>query len=239
MTPMKLTRNNPNAGLSNWHGGHWRIRPAILAGLSLAAMLLGAAPERAAGQTGGVRGGLISERATDRPATAVAAAVTNSPAANAANPTKNSEGRPKTAGPNPAGFETLSAFKFTTTDEMVLGMGDALTTSQEIAAQIPRSVKVLNEKEVAITGFMLPVKVNAGKVSEFLLLKNQSMCCYGATPALNEYVSVRLAGSGVPVIMDQLITVSGTLHVGEMRDHRFLTGIYRLDGDKVESPAKP
>jgi hypothetical protein len=64
------------------------------------------------------------------------------------------------------------------------------------------------------------------------------MCCYGLTPNLNEYVSVRLTGHGVKPVMDQLITVTGKLHVGEMRQSRLLVGLYQLDGDKVEGPTE-
>jgi len=39
--------------------------------------------------------------------------------------------------------------------------------------QIPASVKALNEKQVAVRGFMMPMKVEKGMVTEFLLLRNQ------------------------------------------------------------------
>jgi hypothetical protein len=121
---------------------------------------------------------------------------------------------------------------------MVLGMGDPLSTSLEITGQIPATVKALNERLVSVTGFMLPTKVQDGFASEFLLLKNQSMCCYGKMPNMNEWVTVRLPGTGMKPIMDRLVTVTGTLHVGEIRENRFLIGIYRMDGEKVELPAQ-
>ena len=145
----------------------------------------------------------------------------------------------KASSSDAAGFDKLAGFPFKVTDDMVIGTGDAQANSREIATQIPASVKALNEKEVSITGFMLPTKVDDGKATEFLLLKNQSMCCYGLTPNLNEYVSVRLTGQGVKPVMDRLITVSGKLHVGEMRQSRLLVGLYQLDGDKVDASAQP
>ena len=140
---------------------------------------------------------------------------------------------------NNAGFDKLAAFRFKVTDTMVQGTGDSLSTSLEISGQIPESVRALNEKQVSITGFMLPLTVNDGKATEFLLLKNQSMCCYGTTPAMNQYIMVRMAGGGVKPVMDRLVIVSGTLHVGEIRQNKLLTGIYRMDGDKVEMPVEP
>jgi hypothetical protein len=153
---------------------------------------------------------------------------------NAAASTANAYGSHDTAG-----FDKLAGFSFKVSDDMIIGVGDAVANSREITGQIPESVRALNEKDVSITGFMLPTKVDAGKATEFLLLKNQSMCCYGLTPNLNEYVSVRLTGSGVTPVMDRLITVTGKLHVGEMRQSRLLVGIYQMDGEKVAAQALP
>jgi len=140
---------------------------------------------------------------------------------------------------NSAGFDKLAGFHFWVTDAMVSGSDDSMSTSLNIASQIPESVKALNEKTVSIAGFMLPVTVRDGKTSDFLLLKNQSACCYGITPAMNEFVTVRMAGRGVKPVMDRPVVVTGTLHVGEIRQQRILVGIYRLDGDKVEMPGEP
>jgi hypothetical protein len=156
----------------------------------------------------------------------------NIPSAPAADPAKAGAG-------DSAGFDKLAAFPFKVTDDMVIGVGDALANSREITAQIPASVQELDGKNVSITGFMLPTKVDDGKATEFLLLKNQSMCCYGMTPNLNEYVSVRLTGHGVKPVMDRLITVTGRLRVGEIRRSRLLVGIYEMDGDKVDAPSGP
>ncbi len=137
-----------------------------------------------------------------------------------------------------AGFDKLSAFTFKVSDDAVLGMADAVSTSLDISSQIPASVKELNHKNVTITGFMMPTKVDDGNATEFLLLKNQGMCCYGTTPAMNEYVAVRMAGKGVKPVMDRLITLTGQLRVGEIRENHLLIGIYRLDADKCDLPAE-
>jgi hypothetical protein len=202
------------------------------AGLSLLMVfsVAGAALGQAAG--GAVQGDLIGPPIHDPASVATAPpqfASTNFSAAAIA----------KASSSDTAGFDKLAGFPFKVTDDMIIGTGDAQANSREIATQIPSSVKALNEKEVSITGFMLPTKVDDGKAIEFLLLKNQSMCCYGLTPNLNEYVSVRLTGQGVKPVMDRLITVSGKLHVGEMRQSRLLVGLYQLEGDKVDASAEP
>jgi hypothetical protein len=83
---------------------------------------------------------------------------------------------------------------------------------------------------------MLPLKVEGGLVTELLIMKDQSMCCYGATPKINEWVSVKMTEKGVKPMMDQPVTLLGTLHVGEMRENGYLIGIYRMDGEKMQAP---
>jgi hypothetical protein len=211
-----------------------KIKIDSVARLSLAVLLVFGSTEFVRGQAAGgaVQGDLIGPPIKNVTAITTAppqVTATNIPAAVIA----------KAASSDTAGFDKLAGFPFKVTDDMIIGTGDAQANSRDIATQIPSSVKALNEKEVSITGFMLPTKVDDGKATEFLLLKNQSMCCYGLTPNLNEYVSVRLSGQGVKPVMDRLITVSGKLHVGEMRQSRLLVGLYELDGDKVDASAMP
>ena len=56
---------------------------------------------------------------------------------------------------------------------------------------------------------MLPLKVEQGLVTEMLIMKDQSMCCYGTSPKITEWVSVKMAGKGVKPIMDQPVTLRG------------------------------
>jgi len=100
-----------------------------------------------------------------------------------------------------------------------------------ISDQVPVSIKWLNEKQVAVTGFMLPVRVEAGLTTDFLLLKNQNACCYGIKPNPNEWVVVHTAGKGVKPTMDVPVTVTGIFHIGELREEGHFIGIYLLTCD--------
>lgn len=132
------------------------------------------------------------------------------------------------------GFDKLAWYNFEVLDDAPV---TNLTAGADKADdQIPASVKCFNLKKVSIKGFMLPLKVDNGKVTEFLILKDQSMCCYGATPKINEWVSVKLNGAGIKPIMDQPVSMLGTLHVGAMRENGYLVGIYHMDGDKLIDP---
>src|SRR5262245_57421852 len=59
--------------------------------------------------------------------------------------------------------------------------------------QIPVSVKELDGKKIAIKGFMLPYRNVDEGVTEFLLLRNQGLCCMGTVPRMNEWVHVVMA----------------------------------------------
>lgn len=100
------------------------------------------------------------------------------------------------------------------------------------ASQIPDKIKALDQQKVAVSGFMLPVKMEGGLVKEFLLVKDPMMCCYGVMPKLNEWIVVKMTGTGVKPLMDVPITFEGKLRVGEMYENGYLTGLYLLEGDR-------
>lgn len=186
-----------------------------------------------------VRGDLIDTSSSAAPAVTTAKPIaTNTTPLAVVAPVALKSAAPdsKTETYEPAGFDRLAGFKFEVTDDIALGTGDAMTASQKISEQIPPAIKALSDKQVAITGFMLPLQVRHGQATAFLILKSQMMCCYGITPKMNEWVLVRTVGKGVKPTMDRPVTVYGIMHVGEIRENKMLAGIYRLDADKMEIP---
>ncbi len=99
--------------------------------------------------------------------------------------------------------------------------------------QIPASVRKFNNTRVALEGFMLPLKVEDSLVTEMLIMRDQSMCCFGSVPKINEWVSIRMTGKGVKPVMDEPVTIYGKLKVGEIRENGYLVGIYEMDGDRM------
>jgi len=129
-------------------------------------------------------------------------------------------------------FDKLASFAY----EVPL---DPVTNKVELAklnAQIPERIKSLDRKPVAIRGFMLPLKVENGLVTELLIMRDQSMCCFGTVPKINEWINIRMAGDGVQPIMDQAITLMGQLKVGEVLENDYLVGIYEMEGDRMIGP---
>lgn len=137
----------------------------------------------------------------------------------------------------PANFDKLASFSFELSDELLGPVtNDLAAVVAKTDAMIPESVHALNNQSVAIKGFMLLLKVESGLVTELLIMRDQSMCCYGVTPKINEWVSVKMKDKGVKAIMDQPVTLFGTLRVGEARENGYLVGIYRLEGERMEAP---
>jgi hypothetical protein len=77
------------------------------------------------------------------------------------------------------------------------------------------SIRAAEGKTVEITGYMLPLKIEGGQTREFLLMRDQSSCCFGKPPAVTEYVVVSTAASspGVPATMDIPRTIRATLRI--------------------------
>jgi hypothetical protein len=133
-----------------------------------------------------------------------------------------------------AGFDLLSGYEIEISDDLLGPVtNDLVAVTARTEALIPPTVKALDKKRVALKGFMLPLKVEGGLVTEMLIMKDQSMCCYGTVPKIHEWVSIKMTEKGVKPLMDQAVTLFGTLHVGEMRENGYLVGIYRMDGEKM------
>ena len=102
--------------------------------------------------------------------------------------------------------------------------------------EIPDKVKQLDEKKVAITGFMLPIDVDGGNVKRLLLLKSTMSCCFGVAPRINEVIYVESSKKQkIQTVMDMPITVFGKLSVGQQfREDLMLMGVYQLELDEVK-----
>jgi hypothetical protein len=133
------------------------------------------------------------------------------------------------------GFDKLASFTYEMPDESPSTMTNKVTAP--VKEQIPQTVKALDQHRIALKGFMLPLKVEGGLVTELLIMRDQSMCCYGTTPKITEWVSVKMTSKGVKPVMDQPVTIFGKLQVGEIRENGYLVGIYQMDGEKMSDPA--
>lgn len=131
-------------------------------------------------------------------------------------------------------FNQLASFKYDIPDAfMLLKEGDPEPANKPV---IPETIRSLSGKKVAVTGFMLPLKVENGLVTELLLMRDQSMCCFGTVPEINEWISIKADKTGFKPINDQAVTFFGELKVDEIRENGYLVGIYEMDGYRMVGP---
>jgi len=172
---------------------------------------------------GAVRGEPIKPAA---PAPVPAIPAVSDPAPEGAGAPKSADGKYQDLG-----FDKLAGFNYVVPEYA----GTAKPTLPD-TNQIPASIKAFDGKPVALKGFMLPLKVEQGKVTELLLMRDQSMCCFGSVPKINEFITVKMVGGGTRAVMDQAVTLYGKLRVGEFMENGYLLGIYQLDGEKASGP---
>jgi hypothetical protein len=128
------------------------------------------------------------------------------------------------------GFEQLASYTFNPPPFDPAADPKAVPPTGE--EQIPPAVKAWNGKKAVITGYMVPVKMEKGLVTELLLMRNTMACCFGTVPNLNEWVVVRMK-KGVAPLMDVPVAFFGQLKVGAMFENGYMTGLYELDGEKM------
>lgn len=129
------------------------------------------------------------------------------------------------------GFDRLASFSFV--PPAFDGSADGKPIVQTGEEQIPPAVKNWNGKKAVITGFMMPVKMEKGLVTEFLVMRNTLACCYGGVPNVNEWVVVKMKKGGVLVMVDVPMAFYGELKVGVIFENGYLSGIYQLDCERM------
>jgi hypothetical protein len=135
----------------------------------------------------------------------------------------------------PVGFDVLATFPFKS-PPILDAKAPTEAASIEVMKQVPESVRKLEGQKVVITGFMLPVKIERGLATEFLLLNTPLMCCFGVTPPTNAWVIVKMP-KGTPAQQDVPLPFRGRLHVRPQWDNGYLASIYQLDGEALAKPA--
>ena len=128
------------------------------------------------------------------------------------------------------GFDRLSSFAFNPAPYDPAKPNEPPPSS---ADQIPDTIKSYSGKRAIVSGFMLPVKTEKGLVTEFLLMRDAMMCCYGVVPNINEWIVVKMTNGGVQAIQDVPLAVYGKLTVKELYESGYLSGIYLLEGEKM------
>ena len=128
------------------------------------------------------------------------------------------------------GWDKLSGFKFDIYEFYPEShVGRPLLKSDDA---IPPPMKAYDGKRVLLSGFLLPLRTRKNRVTEFLLLRDQGTCCFGARAQINHFIRVKYSQGiqpGDPVAWQ----VTGTLRVGEIYVQGYLTGIYEMEAESA------
>lgn len=141
----------------------------------------------------------------------------------------------ETAGYRSIGFNLLSSFDYQLDPRWIDGSTNLADASARAMELIPKNIVELDRARVAIRGFILPLRMDEGLAVEFLLVRDQNLCCYGVVPKINEWINVT-SSRGVKPLLDQPVTVCGELRVGDWRENGYLVSLYRLTAEKVFGP---
>ncbi|MCW5827814.1 MAG: DUF3299 domain-containing protein [Deltaproteobacteria bacterium] len=139
-------------------------------------------------------------------------------------------------------FPFLSSFDYQPPDpvgEMLAG-GAMSRKPESLAPEkpvIPKEIMALSGRKIAIKGFMIPIDLDTRGVRRFALVKNQLACCYGVIPNPNEWIYVVMDDrSRADSLLDQIITVYGTLRISETLTEGGINSLYQMEGERVTGP---
>ncbi len=142
-------------------------------------------------------------------------------------------GQPTNAPVITAGFDRLGAYPVTMPKVIEDEQGMYMHDKTPIIDQVPADIRSLNGRTVIVAGFMQPITLNKGKVSEFLLLRDRDTCCFGGTPMINHWIAVKLTNGTTEAKLGRPIQVRGVLNVREIRTDGILVGLYTMTADAV------
>lgn len=130
-------------------------------------------------------------------------------------------------------FGGLSSFQYEIPDpEIIRESQDPFKAPVD---QIPSKIRELDGEPVVVVGFMVPIEIDRkGNVESFALTVNQTFCCFGVPPAMNEWLMVEMEeGHSAPYTMDVPVAAYGMFHVGEEIEDGYVLSIYRMTADEV------
>ena len=95
---------------------------------------------------------------------------------------------------------TWADLRFPTSQPKKVMIEGATSEVESFADQIPEAIRSLDGATIEIRGYMMPVELEGTRVRAFVLVVSQQVCCFGATPDINEYIIARVTGKPAPLL---------------------------------------
>ena len=97
--------------------------------------------------------------------------------------------------------------------------------------QVPDWLRIYDGQRVLLTGYMMPLTVDKGRTKKFVMMKDVTTCCYGATPSMNDYLIVTMPGDGAEIIADVPVELLGTFRIEHRYDGGYVVSLFVMDGE--------
>jgi hypothetical protein len=135
------------------------------------------------------------------------------------------------------GFDRLAAFEYTIVDSATGATPEEVEVAKK-RDQVPAWIKIYQDKRIALTGYMMPLKIENGLTKKLIMMRDITTCCYGNVPNMNEYVVVSMQGEGVKAIQDVPVVLVGILRIAEKYENGYIVSLFQMDGEKFLGPKK-
>lgn len=118
------------------------------------------------------------------------------------------------------------------TDPVAVGFGKLAGFDYTEGMTLPSDVTALDQQVVEMRGFLRREVPGSGPLNSFLLV-NDACGCTG-TPKMNEIVFCTLPDGVTTDEKPGVVTVTGKLYVGEVKEDGVVLMIYQMDADSVK-----
>lgn len=117
-----------------------------------------------------------------------------------------------------------------------------ITKKADKPIEFPTSVKELNNKKVALKGYVMPLEADGERVKTFLLVDQIVSCLFCEGLSMDQWMIVTVNDPKGVRIKDEdyesPITVYGTIDIGEKIEDDVVVSIYRMKADGIETTHK-
>jgi hypothetical protein len=99
---------------------------------------------------------------------------------------------------------------------------------------VPKEWRDLDGKKVALEGEMWDARGAGDQVKQFQLCYSIAKCCFSGPPKVQHFVDSRVPDGKSLEYHENLVRVTGTLHVNVRKDGEKIASVYQLDVDSIE-----
>lgn len=134
-------------------------------------------------------------------------------------------------------FEHLAYYDYTPPGGLRTDpFADPSTSTASFEERIPAEVRGLDDREVAIIGYLMPLAGTPEAMTKFLLVRNMQICCYAVVPQLNEWVYVEAdAKLKIRYARDVPVLLRGKLEVKESVESGLVMSLYQMRAESMET----